>query len=100
MLSSEGVQRGFGLFFESRGMSVPPQVLKTNSIDLIHHLLEETEMLTVLPSEVVRSSVESGRIVPLECETPVAHTRVRLFFREGGLLTPQAELVIERFRQC
>lgn len=100
MLNSEGVQRGFSLFFESRGMSIPPQVLKTNSIDLIHHLLESTDVLSVVPAEVVRDGVEQNRIVPLECETPLSQTRVGLFFREGGLPTPQAELVIERFRSC
>lgn len=99
MLRSEGVQRSFGIFFESRGMSVPPQMLKTNNIDLIHHLLEETEMLTVLPAEVVQRSVDEGVIVPLQCETPVAQTNIGLFFREGGLMTPQAQLVIDRFRK-
>lgn len=99
MLRSEGVQRGFNIFFESRGRSVPPQALKTNSIGLMHRLLEATDMLTVLPAEIVEQAVEDGRIVPLDCETPVAQTRIGLFFREGGLPTPQAELVIERFRQ-
>jgi len=99
MLASEGVQRGFSIFFESRGRSVPPQALKTNSIALMHRLLEHSDMLTVLPAEIVQKSLEEGRIVALECDTPVAQTRMGLFFREGGLPTPQAELVIERFRR-
>jgi DNA-binding transcriptional LysR family regulator len=98
MLNSEGVQRAFGIFVESRGMSIPPQVLKTNSIELIRHWLEDTDILTVLPAAVVDDAAKEGRIVPLECETPVAQTRVGLFYREGGLMTPQAELVIDRFR--
>jgi DNA-binding transcriptional LysR family regulator len=99
MLASEGVQRGFSTFFESRGLSVPAQTLKTNSIALIHRMLEESNVLTVVPVEIVKKSMEDGRIVALECETPVAQTRIGLFFREGGLPTPQAELVIERFRR-
>lgn len=99
MLNSEGVQRAFGLFFESRGLSVPQQTLKTNSIRLIRHMLDADDLLTVLPVEVVNNAVEDGRIVPLECETPVAQTRVGLFYREDGLLTPQAQLVIDRFRK-
>jgi DNA-binding transcriptional LysR family regulator len=98
MLNSGGVQRGFGIFFESRGMSVPLQVIKTNNIDLIRHLIDDSNMLTVLPAEVVHQEVTAGSIVPLECETPVAQTRVGLFYRDGGLLTPQAELVLDRFR--
>jgi len=100
MLNSEGVQRGFGLFFETRGLSLPPQVIKTNNIDLIRHMIDESDLLTVLPAEVVDHEVKAGRIVPLECETPVAQTRIGLFYRDGGLLTPQAELVIEKFRDA
>lgn len=99
MLASEGVQRGFNIFFESRGRSVPPQTLKTNSIALIHRLLDQSDVLTVLPVEIVSKSIDEGRIVALDCETPVAQTRIGLFFREGGLPTPQAELVIDRFRR-
>ncbi|WP_404479936.1 LysR family transcriptional regulator [Novosphingobium sp. BL-52-GroH] len=98
MLNSGGVQRGFGIFFESRGMSVPLQVIKTNNIDLIRHLIDDSNLLTVLPSEVVDREVQAGSIVPLDCETPVAQTRVGLFYRDGSLLTPQAELVLDRFR--
>lgn len=98
MLNSEGVQRGFGLFFESRGMSVPPQFIKTNNIDMIRHLIEDCDLLTVLPAEVVDDEAKAGRMVALECDTPVAQTRVGLFYRDGGLLTPQAELVLDCFR--
>lgn len=99
MLSSEGVQRGFGLFFESRGMKVPPQVLKTNSISLVRSMVRQSDTLTILPEDVVRAELDSGEIVALECETPVEQTKVGLFFREGGLLTPQAQMVIDRFRR-
>jgi len=99
MLSSEGVQRGFGLFFESRGMSVPPQVLKTNSISLVRSMVKQSDTLTILPEEVVRADIDQGDIVALDCETPVEQTKIGLFFREGGLLTPQAQLVIDRFRR-
>lgn len=100
MLNSEGVQRGFSLFFESRGMSVPPQIVRTNNVDMIRHLIDDSDLLTVLPAEVVDQEVQAGRIVAIDCETPVAQTRVGLFYREEGLLTPQAELVIERFRDA
>jgi len=99
MLRSKGVQRSFESFFGSRGLTVPAQILKTNSINLIHRLVEDMDILTVLPPGVVSRSVEEGRIVALSCETPVAQTRIGLFFREGGVPTPQANLVIERFRQ-
>ena len=98
MLSGEGVQRSFGLFFETRGLPVPPQVLRSTSISLIRQMVKDSNVLSILPEEVVHADIEAGDIVALECETPVEQTRVGLFFREGGLLTPQAQLVIDRFR--
>lgn len=100
MLSGEGVQRGFGLFFETRGLSVPPQVLRSTSISLVRQMVKDANVLSILPEEVVHHDIEAGTIVALECETPVEQTRVGLFFREGGLLTPQAQLVLDRFRRA
>ena len=100
MLNGEGVQRSFGLFFETRGLPVPAQVLRSNSISLVRQMVKDSNVLSILPEEVVHADIEAGEIVALECETPVEQTRVGLFFREGGLLTPQAELVIDRFRRA
>ena len=99
MLSGEGVQRGFGLFFETRGMKVPQQVLKSNSVTLVRRMVCDSNVLTILPQEVVQADIDAGTIVALDCETPVEQTRVGLFFREGGLLTPQAQFVSDRFRR-
>ena len=100
MLNGEGVQRSFGLFFETRGLPVPAQVMRSNSISLVRQMVKDSNVLSILPEEVVHADIEAGEIVALECETPVEQTRVGLFFREGGLLTPQAELVIDRFRRA
>ena len=98
MLSSESVQRGFGLFFETRGLPVPAQMLKSNSIALIRHVVEVSDALTILPQDVVQREIDAGLLVALECETPVEHTRIGLIFRDGGLITPQAQVVVERIR--
>ncbi len=100
MLNGEGVQRSFGLFFETRGLPVPAQVMRSNSISLVRQMVKDSNVLSILPEEVVHADIAAGEIVMLECETPVEQSRVGLFFREGGLLTPQAQLVIERFRRA
>lgn len=98
MLSSESVQRGFGLFFETRGLPVPPQMLKSNSIALIRNVVAGSDALTILPQEVVQPEIDSDSLVALDCETPVERTRIGLVFRDGGLITPQAEVVVDRIR--
>ena len=98
MLSSESVQRGFGLFFEARGRAVPVQMLKCNSIAMLRHVVVETDALTILPREVVQPEIDAGTLVALDCDTPVERTRIGLIFRDGGLITPQAEVVVDRIR--
>ena len=98
MLSSESVQRGFGLFFESRGVPAPPQMLKSNSIALIRHVVASSDALTILPQEVVQPEIDSGSLIPLDCETPVERSRIGLIFRDGAILSPQAQTVVARIR--
>lgn len=98
MLSSESVQRGFALFFETHGLPVAPQVLKGNSIALIRHVVARSDALTILPQEVVQPEIDAGQLVALDCATPVERTRIGLIFRDGGLIAPQAEIVVDRIR--
>lgn len=98
MLSSESVQRAFGLFFESRGMPPPPQMLKSNSIALIRHIVADTDALTILPQEVVQPEIDSGSLVALACETPVERSRIGLIMREGATLSPQAQTIVAQIR--
>ncbi len=100
MLNSESVQRGFWLFFESRGMAMPVQTLRSNSIALIRQMVIDTDALTILPQEVVQQELDAGRLVAISCDTPVEKTNMGLFFRKDGLLTPQAELVAKHFREA
>jgi DNA-binding transcriptional LysR family regulator len=100
MLNSEGVQRGFWLFFEARGMSIPVQMLRSNAISLVRQVVIDSDALTILPQEVVEDDVTAGRLVAISCDTPVERSKVGLFYRKNGLLTPQAELVAERFRKA
>ena len=100
MLSSESVQRGFGIFFESRGLPVPPQMLRSNSIALIRNVVAASDALTILPQEVVQPEIDSGLLTALDCETPVEKSRIGLIFREGALLTPQAHVVVTRIREA
>ncbi len=100
MLNGEGVQRSFGLFFQTRGLPVPAQVLRSNSISLIRQMVKDSNTISILPMEVVERDLAEGTVVVLDCETPVEQTRVGVFYREDGLLTPQAELVIDLLRRA
>ena len=98
MLSSGSVQRSFTSFFERRGLPIPAQVIKTNSTMLIRRLLTQMDLLTILPEDVVRWEVGRGDFVVIQNDAMAIQSRIGLVFRSGGLLTPQAEYVLNRFR--
>jgi LysR family transcriptional regulator, regulator of abg operon len=100
MLSSESVQRSFTSFFERHGLEAPPQVIKTDSITLIRRIASESDVLTILPREAVQKKIDQGVLVELDCLTPVEKSRIGIFYRDGGLLTPQAHFVIDHLRRA
>jgi DNA-binding transcriptional LysR family regulator len=52
-LAGEGFQRNFINFFTRRGQPLPAQSLMTDSIELIRRTVLATDMLTVLPPDMV-----------------------------------------------
>lgn len=99
MLGTEGVQRPFQIFFESRGLTPPCQSLKATSVEFIRQWLETGQFLTVLPAPAMQKELDSGRFVVLDCQGPFSVLRVGLFYRSRGLLSQQARIVIEAFRK-
>lgn len=97
LLSSESVQRSFTGYFERHGFH-PEQGLKTDSIDLIRRLIRDTDELTVLPREPLAQDLEDGKLVELDCESPLEEAQIAIFYRDAELLTPQARYLIDGFR--
>lgn len=98
LLSSETVQRGFAAFFDRHGCAAPVQALRTDSVTLIRRLAVASDVLTVLPQEAVDKKIAQGVLVEIDSPTPVDRSRIGLFYREGGMITPQAHQLIDRFR--
>lgn len=100
MLTSTAVQRGFAAFFERRGLMTPSQSLTTDSLHLIRSCLRHSDALTILPAEAAARDVGDGLIVELECDTPVEDSQIGFFHRRGGVLTPQAQYLLDHFRSA
>jgi DNA-binding transcriptional LysR family regulator len=97
-LTGEGFQRNFVDFFTMRGQPQPTQTLTTDSIDLIRRIVLTTDMLTVLPANVVLAEVEAGNIVILPCDTPAEVTQIGLVFRPSSLIAPPVRMLTEAIR--
>lgn len=96
-LNGAGFQRNFIAYF-SQQMSDPLQVLKTDSIGLIKHIVLETDVLTVLPADTVKDELANGSLVIIDCEAPAEATLVCLVYRRDGIQTPQMKLMFDRLR--
>jgi DNA-binding transcriptional LysR family regulator len=98
MLTSSAVQRAFAAFFARRGLMAPSQSLTTDSLHLIRSCLRDSDAVTILPAEAAARDVRDGFIVQLNCETPVEDSQIGFFHRRHGVLTPQAQFLLDRFR--
>jgi DNA-binding transcriptional LysR family regulator len=94
-LTGEGFQRNFINFFTRRGQPLPAQALMTDSIELIRRTVLATDMLTVLPPNVVLTEIEAGRMVILPCETPAEVTQIGFVFRPSSLIAPPVRMMTD-----
>jgi len=93
-LASDGFQRPFASFFQSRGLPPPRQVFQSDSLDIIKQTVREIEALTVLPLEVVHEELARGEVIVLDCEAPAEVTQVGLMHRTDGYISPQMRLMM------
>jgi DNA-binding transcriptional LysR family regulator len=98
MLNSRGFQRAFALHFYSRGMAIPYQAFRTNSIALLRTAILKKQMLSILPKELVAEDLAVGRLVQIDAATPADFSRAGLVFRADALFTPAAEFVMQQIR--
>jgi LysR family transcriptional regulator of gallate degradation len=97
-LDGAGFQLSFVAYFAAHGLAAPVQVLTTDSIGLIREVVAESDLLAVIPPDLVAARVEAGRLGILDCEAPAEQTRIGLMTRDGGLLSPHAARLAERIR--
>ena len=99
-LDGAGFQRSFAQYFHEHGLKPPAQMVRTDCLALIRELAASTDMLAVLPPDIVLPLVEKGALTILDCEAPAEETWVGLVFREDGQLTPQGEQIVARLRKA
>ena len=97
-LDGVGFQRSFAAYFAAHGLPAPVQALTTDSIALIREVVTASDLLAVIPPDLVAGRVEAGRLGILDCEAPAEQTRIGLLTREGGMFSPHAARLTERIR--
>jgi DNA-binding transcriptional LysR family regulator len=100
ILSPKGsiLRHQFDRLFLQQGLPAPGNVVETTAMSVIKSLLQQTDFLHVMPTEIARYYVQSGElaIVPFELSCSMANYGI-ITHRERDL-SPGAQLLLVRIR--
>ena len=80
------------------GCAPPVPIVETGDLAIIRHLLHASDMVAVTSPHQLLLEIESGRVVELPVSLPGAEREVGMVIREGALLSPAAEAMMEFVR--
>lgn len=80
----------FRSFFEDKGLSIPTQTVRTDSVTFLKSVLAATGYLTVMPEHLMRDELANGKIVRIDCESLVVTSRCGVVTRRRGAKSPAA----------
>ena len=86
------------LFFEQR-LELPKQVVETASLPIIISLLQLSEMVSALPSEIVRPYCESGILKKLPIKLDLRLGEAGIVTRSDAELSPGARAMLDSLRE-
>ena len=91
-------ERLTGVFLQ-RGLGVPANIIQTQSLPVITHLLRATDAVAVLQQEVVQSWCESGRLSVLIEDLGLEIGCFGIITRRGHKLSPSARALLGSLRE-
>ena len=84
--------------FLSAGLDQPQQTVETLSLPVITALLGQSDMVTAVPTELVRPYVDAGLLTALAFDLGLRMDAYGIVTRRGHQLSPGAELMLECLR--
>jgi len=73
----------FGLAFRAAGLASPEPVVRSTSMAFLPTLLQESDLLSLLPVDYVEAALGDGRLVRIRTDLPSAMARVGAMTRRG-----------------
>jgi len=99
LINGETAQGAFSIFFESRGFPPPTVVLRCASVPLLASVVAETDLLTVLPAEVLSGGL-TPQLKALPTKEAIGIARVGLIRRRSSGELPIGAKLITEIRQA
>lgn len=101
ILSPRGsiLRHQFDMVFHRNRLQAPSNVVETTAMSVIKSLLQQTDFMHVMPTEIARYYVDSGELAILPFELPCSMGSFGIITRPGHELSPGAQLLLRHVRQ-
>jgi DNA-binding transcriptional LysR family regulator len=88
----------FELMFQESGLDIPPRLIETSSILFTTKMLQESDFIAVVPTEVARYYASFGMVAILPVELSCTMDAFGIILRKDWLLSPAAKVVLRALK--
>ncbi len=88
----------FELMFQEGGLDIPPRLIETSSILFTTKMLEQSDFVAVVPTEVARYYASYGMIAVLPIQLSCTMDAFGIITRKDWLLSPAAKVVLRALK--
>jgi DNA-binding transcriptional LysR family regulator len=88
----------FELMFQEAGLDIPPHLIETSSLLFITRMLQQSDFLAVVPTDVARYYASYGMIAVLPIQLSCTMDAFGIIMRKDWLLSPAAKVVLRALR--
>jgi DNA-binding transcriptional LysR family regulator len=88
----------FELMFQESGLDIPPRLIETSSILFTTKMLQQSDFVAVVPTEVARYYVSYGMVAMLPIQLSCTMDAFGIILRKDWLLSPAAKVVLRALK--
>jgi DNA-binding transcriptional LysR family regulator len=88
----------FELMFQEAGLDIPPRLTETSSILFTTKMLQQSDFIAVVPTEVARYYVSYGMVAMLPIQLSCTMDAFGIILRKDWLLSPAAKIVLRAIK--
>ena len=88
----------FELMFQEAGLDIPPRLIETSSILFTTKMLQQSDFVAVVPTEVARYYASYGMVAMLPIQLSCTMDDFGIILRKDWLLSPAAKVVLRALK--
>ncbi len=88
----------FELMFQEAGLDIPVRLIETSSILFMTKMLQESDFIAVVPTEVARYYTSYGMVAMLPIQLSCTMDAFGIILRKDWLLSPAAKVVLKALK--